>query len=67
MGAACLGLSEACEAWLGVSSLGSRLAQVGGSVALGIMVFVLASRLLALRELEDVFALLPLRSGGGSK
>jgi putative peptidoglycan lipid II flippase len=59
MGLVCFALADRAEALLGVATLATRVLQVGGSIALGIVVFGLMARVLGIRELDDTLALLP--------
>jgi len=63
MGAICWFLSRQVTAWLGASSLLARGANVGVSIAAGVVVFYLAARALRVSELDQVTAVIRRRLG----
>lgn len=64
MGAACWLVSRQIEAQLGTESLLARMIDVGGSIAVGLLVFYFVARLLGVRELEQMTKALQRKLGG---
>lgn len=52
MGAACWQVNRAIDGWLGTTGFTARAVNVGGSILAGMVVFVIAARLLRLEELD---------------
>lgn len=64
MGAVAWLISGLIEARLGTESLLARLIDVGGAIAMGMLVFYVVARLLGVRELEQMTAALQRKFGG---
>src|SRR5581483_1064537 len=65
MGAVCWFLSDQITRLLSAGSLFARLVNVGVSVAVGVLVFVVTARLLGVEELDQMAAMLRRRFGRG--
>jgi putative peptidoglycan lipid II flippase len=67
MGVACWATAAGVEYALGTTSLAARLAQVGGAIGVGVLVFAALARALRLRELDETVGILASRLGWGAR
>jgi putative peptidoglycan lipid II flippase len=65
MGVACWAFAAGVERALGTASLPARLTQVGGAIAVGVLVFAALARLLRVRELDETLDVIAGRLGRG--